>query len=403
MLRKFALLLVVSGSPLPALMATTDNILLVNLDDVGLLDGLEEYAPNLAALENEGVYFSRCYSQPSCSPSRACVLTGLYGIRNGIGVALDDEQPFEKYLDPGLRTLSAALSDHHSVYLGKWHLGLINPHGPLNYGFDTAFWNHGNTEDFWASQFWVSNANPVFTVEAFANGYHTDVITNAAHASFQNTPHPYFVSLNFNDVHTPDDQIPETPGAPKDPALAKLWYLDLSVRRVLDRVDRKNTHVFVFGDNGWRQGFEQKSTKGSLYETSIRVPLWWLNPTGNTGRNDQLTMLTDLYATIIEVAGGAGPKTESDSFPLGSAQRTHCYADKFGTRPNGSVHDKACVVDERWKLHEDFLSEEIEFYDLLGDPGEDNDLTEGEMTEEQLLAFLRMDDYLVGARGTTSR
>lgn len=399
MLHKSPSLLLASGLLIlcqGAAMATTENILLVNLDDVGLLDGLEQYAPNLSALESEALYFERCYSQPSCSPSRACVLTGLYGLRNGIGVALDDSTPYDKYLDPGTRTLAKLLPDHESAFLGKWHLGLINEHGPINYGFQTGLWNHGNAEDYWNSTFLISNTSPYYTVEAPTSGYHTDIVTTAALGAIRELREPWFVYVNFNDVHKPDDPIPDAPGAPSEPQYAKLWYLDKCVQMLLDLVPKENTHVFIFGDNGWRTGYE---TKGSLYETSIRVPLWWMNPAGYHGRTQQLVMLTDLYATIQALQGSASYR-DGDSIPMGVGIRKFCYADKFGTRPNGSVHDRACALDGRWKLHHDMLAGEKEFYDLEADPREKNNLLLGEMTIEQFEAYEEISSYLEQARGS---
>jgi arylsulfatase B len=97
------------------------NILLIVLDDVGT-DKLEIYGesdspsyaqapwcgslleplpyprtPNLAALAagqvpglaGGGIRFDRAYGAPVCCPARACILTGRYGFRNGLGVTDD--------------------------------------------------------------------------------------------------------------------------------------------------------------------------------------------------------------------------------------------------------------------------------------------------------------------------
>src|SRR4051812_43215272 len=40
--------------------------------------------PNINRLAAEGINFSRMYSEPSCTPSRAAVMTGRHGVRNGM-------------------------------------------------------------------------------------------------------------------------------------------------------------------------------------------------------------------------------------------------------------------------------------------------------------------------------
>ena len=40
--------------------------------------------PNINRLAAEGINFMRMYSEPSCTPSRAAVLTGRHAVRNGM-------------------------------------------------------------------------------------------------------------------------------------------------------------------------------------------------------------------------------------------------------------------------------------------------------------------------------
>lgn len=71
---------------------STPNILLIIGDDIGVEalasfgTGLNPAAtPNLDALANEGTSFTNVWSQPTCSPSRATIITGRYGFRTGLG------------------------------------------------------------------------------------------------------------------------------------------------------------------------------------------------------------------------------------------------------------------------------------------------------------------------------
>src|SRR5215213_5140701 len=79
---------------LPAL-AAQQNILLIIADDYGA-DSSSLYnstnsgasippTPNVEALARNGVVFRNAYASPVCSPTRACLITGRYGFRTGVG------------------------------------------------------------------------------------------------------------------------------------------------------------------------------------------------------------------------------------------------------------------------------------------------------------------------------
>ncbi|MCK5477516.1 MAG: sulfatase-like hydrolase/transferase, partial [Methylococcales bacterium] len=40
--------------------------------------------PNINQFSKEGIYFARMYTEPSCTPSRAAVITGRHAVRNGM-------------------------------------------------------------------------------------------------------------------------------------------------------------------------------------------------------------------------------------------------------------------------------------------------------------------------------
>ncbi|MDE0770265.1 MAG: sulfatase-like hydrolase/transferase, partial [Opitutaceae bacterium] len=90
---KITLLLVIASSFAMA-MAKTDkpNILFIFSDDhawqsIGAYGGrLKDVAntPNIDKLASEGMLFRKCYvANALCGPSRAAILTGKYGHKNG--------------------------------------------------------------------------------------------------------------------------------------------------------------------------------------------------------------------------------------------------------------------------------------------------------------------------------
>ena len=68
------------------------NILYILVDDVGFGDfGIPELnyvrgtqTPRINKLADEGLSFMRMYAEPSCTPTRAAMLTGCYAVRSGI-------------------------------------------------------------------------------------------------------------------------------------------------------------------------------------------------------------------------------------------------------------------------------------------------------------------------------
>src|SRR5205814_3522969 len=83
-----------------AAIATPKNILLIIADDYGV-DSSSLYnstntgaqlppTPNIASLASNGVTFTRACANPVCSPTRACLLTGQFSFRTGVGDVIDN-------------------------------------------------------------------------------------------------------------------------------------------------------------------------------------------------------------------------------------------------------------------------------------------------------------------------
>lgn len=129
--------------PFPVLAADTKpNFVFLFADDLGWADvgfnGRKDWStPNLDNLAKQGTVFKRWYTAAVvCAPSRAALMTGKYGIHNGVSGNSDD-LPIKEV------TLAAALKKHgyHTALFGKWHHGRTRPgqkdyRHPLDLGFD---------------------------------------------------------------------------------------------------------------------------------------------------------------------------------------------------------------------------------------------------------------------------
>ena len=97
-----------------------------------------ETSPNMNRMAGEGINFTRMYTEPSCTPTRAAFLTGRHPVRHGMGVV---GMPHEF---SGLRaeevTIAEVLSEagYSTAHFGKGHLGDIEESYLHNQGFDEA-------------------------------------------------------------------------------------------------------------------------------------------------------------------------------------------------------------------------------------------------------------------------
>ncbi|PCJ58251.1 MAG: hypothetical protein COA73_10085 [Candidatus Hydrogenedentota bacterium] len=99
------------------------NVLLIVTDQqtynsINSLGNEHIQTPNLDRLVNEGMSFSNYFiAGYSCTPSRGCLLTGLYSHNHG--ALVNDAK-----LNPDVKTIGAILkkSDYSTGYMGKWHL-----------------------------------------------------------------------------------------------------------------------------------------------------------------------------------------------------------------------------------------------------------------------------------------
>ncbi len=100
--------------------------------------------PHLNKMAEDGILFTRMYTECGCTPSRAACITGRYAVRSGmynIGMLRESH---------GMRgeevTLAEVLSKagYATAFHGKWHLGDIEESYPHNQGYDEAFFTGYN-------------------------------------------------------------------------------------------------------------------------------------------------------------------------------------------------------------------------------------------------------------------
>jgi arylsulfatase A len=318
------------------------NIVLIMTDDAGYGDfgvyGAPDIrTPHIDRLAREGVRLTDFYANgPTCTPTRAGLITGRYQQRVSLEVPLGSrgKEDWERGLRATGRSLPQLLkgAGYATALIGKWHLGWKDGYAPRAHGFDTFFGFKSGFIDHYQHK--AGGQSPL-DADLFEDdrpvqveGYMTDLITERA-VRFIEAPRsePLFLDVAYNAPHWPY-QRPDQPTTARDRGrhlspfdtdtstradyIAMVERVDAGVGRILAALQRRglnrNTIVVFTNDNGgeWlSHGGPLFHRKGTLWEGGIRVPaiVRWPGriPAGRVSGQVGLTM--DLTATFLSVAG----------------------------------------------------------------------------------------------------
>lgn len=344
------------------------NILVIAPDDLGreyfrryarLPLALQIQTPNIDKLAQRGVTFTRAYSCPWCSPTRACWMCGRLPNQHGIGsLAEGPNQPLLATELPLPRALKLATDGLYSCYgTGKWHLSDTVTRGgayehPVRCGFD-RFEGHirnleqnetyQNFEGFIAepAQDGASIRVKKLHVSEWSAKYYADRMVEWIKAQTG----PWFGYYAANLPHTPYNRPPEgtydaetyplpnfaptSINSNEGPTFFKAMVQNLDwivgyLQREIPQDVLANTVVLFWSDNGTQgESFDstaktgidltpylganyQTRSKRTVYELGCNIPLIVSGPRiTNPGRtSSSLISPADLFNTVIELAGG---------------------------------------------------------------------------------------------------
>lgn len=339
----------VAGLPAQAAAAPPrPNIILISVDDLGYGD-LGCYGhpsirtPAIDRLAAEGQRWTDFYVASSiCTPSRAALLTGRLPVRSGMHE--DRHRVLHPQSTGGLPasewTMAEALAEvgYATACIGKWHLGHLRQHLPLQHGFQRYFgvpYSNDMDRVDGATNYAAAILNPVPTewFVPLVRGDHvledqtdqtqlTTRYTDEAIRFVREHRHrPFFLYLAHSMPHVPlfpsaafanrsrggryGDVVEEI-----DANTARL----LATLRILGIAE--NTLIVFTSDNGpWREMLPHAGSTGALrggkgdtFEGGFRVPalFWW--PAGiRPGVVDGIGSQLDLLPTFGALAGVQQP------------------------------------------------------------------------------------------------
>ena len=346
----------IASTPLTAAAAGSDdkpNIVLVLMDNFGWGEigvyggGVMRGAPtpNIDSIAAEGLQLTNYNVEAECTPSRAALMTGRYGIRTRQRV---DGPPRGVWygITQWEVTLPEMLSEagYATAIFGKWHLGDTEGRFPTDQGFDEwigiprssdrAFWPDSNsfvpgshpdavfTHVMTATRGETPRELEVYgrekrkTIDREITDQSIDFIKRKAEGE-----QPFFVFLSYTQTHEPVDPHPDFNGKTGYGSFADvLAQTDDYVGDVLETIDdlglKENT-IFIFTSDNGREGVPRsfgftgpwRSGMFSPYEGGLRVPflIRWPGKIPAQRVSNEIVHAIDVMPTLAEVIGADLP------------------------------------------------------------------------------------------------
>lgn len=345
------------------------NFIIILADDIGWGDlganwGMRHDTPNLDRMAAEGMRFEDFHSAAStCSPSRASLLTGRLGLRNGV------THNFAVSSVGGLPLNETTLADvlkeagYLTAVIGKWHLGHNGPYHPNLRGFDYYFGipysndmgctdtpgynlppcpacpHCSTTASIKKGDCYEEVALPLFEnftiIQQPVNltsltAKYTEKAIQFIHSASK-SGHPFFLYLALAHMHVPLvlAEPPWNLSCP-DPYGASLREMDALMGQIKDKTDRtakENTFLWFTGDNGpwsekcefagsvgpytgeWQRRRDGSSAKQTTWEGGHRVPTlaYWAGKIPANVTSSAILSTLDIFPTLVSLANASLP------------------------------------------------------------------------------------------------
>jgi len=420
---------------------TPPNIIHIMWDDTAFGDiGIPALAairgfdtPNLDRMRDEGIMFTRMYTEAACTPSRAAVITGRHPVRNGMGL-VDWPLGFGGLSGDEVTTAEVlSKAGYATGFYAKWHLGDIEESYPHNQGFDEAlFLPYNQVSSIWNPMGDASNAAPgsahlrpdnpheidehglrpegmVLVMEGKKGEYSREFGGHDAETYLKVDPtseqrilefvkrnaadkKPFFVSywpnlMGFAPTPGPKATL-NGGGLPEG-----LKRVDAFIGQLMNELENlgiaENTLLVCMADNGpmihnapVHFGMAEtiyRGGKGDFLEGGVRVPAfaWWPGTIKPGQFVNDIIHETDLFTTFARL-GGATEHIPTDRVIDGLDQTSLLLnGDTYGRRDYVFIYiggELGATVKGRYKRH--WITGEAEtgtaaaFYDLITDPRE---------------------------------
>ena len=417
-----AIVLAACADPAPSETVETregpPNIVVIFADDlgygdVGVFGGTRARTPHLDRMAAEGLRLTSFYSFPTCSPSRAALLTGCYPPRVGIPKVLGPPsaewtKKRQYGLHPDEELLPELLKDagYATGMVGKWHLGHFPETRPLEQGFD-EWLGIPYSNDMIPKQGYPDLALFQDRDTLELNPDQTDLTKRFADRSVrfvrEHAGEPFFLYVAPSMPHVPLFTTEESAGRSGTGIFGDvIEEVDDLVGAILAELEAQgiddNTLVLFTSDNGpWLSYGNHagsagpfRAGKGTTYEGGMRVPFIARWPGGIPAATSSHApmMLIDVLPTLADITSVDLPERKIDGrslAPLFTSTIAPATAPLYYFR-EGKL---GAVREGKWKLmiphgtrkvrtvgndgergEYDYFDTETELYNVVEDPAE---------------------------------
>ncbi|MFT4640753.1 MAG: arylsulfatase A-like enzyme [Verrucomicrobiales bacterium] len=382
------------------------NIVLVITDDQGYGDlgctgNPVIKTPHTDALATESVGLSDYHVAPTCSPTRAALITGHWTDRTGVWHTVNGRS----MLRENEVTLGQMLKDdgYETGMFGKWHMGDNYPYRPEDRGF-TEVYRHGGggvgqTPDVWDNAYFDGSYFHNGKIEE-AKGFCTDVFFEEANGFIEKSTKekkPFFAYICTNaphgPLHCPQKYLDLYKDQPDNIAafFGMITNIDDNVgktRALLRDLGIHDNTIFIFTtDNGTASGANvfnagMRGKKGSAYDGGHRVPFFLHWPGGGLKEKldvGTITHAVDVVPTLLDLVGAKKPdavKFDGVSVKALLEGKTTGWPERVLVTDSQRVRDPIKWKDSSVMTEHFRLIEGKELYQIDRDPGQKSDIAE---------------------------
>ena len=331
------------------------NILWITCEDInpylGCYGDTNAITPNLDKLATESILYTNAYATaPVCSPSRSCLITGVYATSLGTQHLRSEVQLPKKIkcFPQYLRAAGYYCSNNYKK----------------DYNFiDINVWDESSHTAHWRKR---KPGQPFFSVFNFIST-HQGQINGSDEEFFKK----YRSKLEPEELHDPA-KITLPPYYPDTPMVRNIWnryydlitYMDKQVADLLGQLKddglADNTIVFFFSDHG----LGVPRHKRTVYDSGLHVPLMvrfpekyqYLAPLRAGHKTDRLVSFVDFAPTVLNLAGLATPDYMQGQPFLGhKAGKPRKYIFGASSRVDEVYEMSRCIRDKRYKYIRNYM------------------------------------------------
>ena len=388
-----------------SLLGQRPNVVIVITDDQGYGDlGCTGNpiikTPAIDQLANESVWLTDYHVAPTCSPTRAALMSGHWTNRTGAWHTIMGRSMLRE--DEGTLGDFFKGAGYQTGMFGKWHLGDNFPYRPEDRGFNEVYRHGGGgvgqTPDVWDNSYFDGGYFHNGEIVP-AKGFCTDVFFEQANrfitkCAKRRLPFLAYVSTNapHGPFHCPQKYMDLYEG--QSPTIQAFYGMITNIdenvgktRKLLKDLGVYEDTIFIFTtDNGTARGRTvfnagMRGQKGSEYDGGHRVPLFLHWPRADMAEERKIDVLchaVDLAPTLLDLIGAQKPKGyQFDGIsikPVLGGKKPASWPNRMLVTDSQRVRDpikwkQSSVMSQGWRLVNG-----KELYHIDSDPGQENNL-----------------------------